>query len=137
MTDRWDPSNADHKALGHQIEVGNGIPQMRHISKAVKALKIVGFEVEHEEDLAERPDPIRWYYPLEGNIFKAQTLWDMVLVFGISWLGRSVTHNAIRFLEYGKMLPNGTHNVIQKLKIARAALVETGEKRVRTDVHAV
>lgn len=28
--------------------------------------------------LADDPgdDPVEWYYPLEGNIWKAQTLWD-------------------------------------------------------------
>ena len=25
------------------------------------------------------PDPIKWYFPLEGNIFKAQTTWDSEL----------------------------------------------------------
>jgi len=43
---------------------------MRHLSKANEALKTVGFRIEHEEDLAERPDPIPWYYPLEGDIFE-------------------------------------------------------------------
>jgi len=49
---------------------------MRTFEAARKAIKSVGFEVLHEEDLAERDDKVKWYTPLEGNIFKAQTFWD-------------------------------------------------------------
>ena len=76
---------------------------MRNIESARKALKTVGFEILYEEDLAEResmssgcgpcatffspttklrkligsgPDAVQWYYPLEGDLRKAQTVWD-------------------------------------------------------------
>jgi len=49
---------------------------MRPFEAARKAIKSVGFEVLHEEDLADRDDKVKWFTPLEGNIFKAQTLWD-------------------------------------------------------------
>ena len=58
MTDRWQPSNPRHKAIAHGIEVGDGIPEMRTIKAARQALKNVGFEIIHDEDLAERPDPV-------------------------------------------------------------------------------
>lgn len=76
MTDKWDESNPHHKEVAHGIEVGDGIPEMRTLHAARKALKAVGFEIEHEEDLAARPDDVPWYYPLEGDVMKAQTLWD-------------------------------------------------------------
>lgn len=65
MTDSWDPSIPEHKAIAHGIEVGDGIAEMRKMEDAKKALKTVGYEVELSEDLAERPDEIPWYYPLE------------------------------------------------------------------------
>ena len=80
MTDKWDPSIPSHKEVAHGIELGNGIPEMRPLAQAREAIVKVGFEIEHEEDLADRPDPIPWYYPLEGDIRKAQTLWDMFTV---------------------------------------------------------
>ena len=43
MTDRWDASNPSHKELAHQIEIGNGIPEMRPIALAREALVKVGF----------------------------------------------------------------------------------------------
>lgn len=81
MTDTWDPSIAEHKHIAHGIEVGDGIPEMRNIAAARQALKTVGFEILHEEDLADRGDKIPWYYPLEGDIRKIQTLWDAVMVW--------------------------------------------------------
>lgn len=76
MTDRWDPKDPFHKKIAHGIELGDGIPEMRNVANAREALKKVGFTIEHEEDLADRPDEVPWYYPLEGDIRKAQTAWD-------------------------------------------------------------
>jgi len=76
MTDAWDPSNPRHKEIAHGIEIGDGIAEMRTLHDARKALKAVGFEIVHEEDLADRGDEVPWYYPLEGDMRKAQTLWD-------------------------------------------------------------
>ncbi|KAG6885415.1 hypothetical protein C0993_001931 [Termitomyces sp. T159_Od127] len=124
MTDAWDPTNPEHKRLAHEIELGNGIPEMRPLRLAREALKTVGFTVEHEEDLATRPDPIPWYYPLEGDISKAQTFWDYFTVWRMSWSGKLVTHNAIRVLEWLGFVPKGTHSVGESLKVAGDALVK-------------
>lgn len=80
MTDEWDEAKPEHKRIAHGIEVGDGIPEMRTLHDARKALKTVGFEITHEEDLAARPDVVPWYYPLEGDIWKAQTVWDSELL---------------------------------------------------------
>ncbi len=37
---------------------------MRSINACRTALQNVGFEILHEEDLADRDDPVRWHYPL-------------------------------------------------------------------------
>lgn len=58
MTDAYDASNPQHRKIAHGIEVGDGIPEMRNIENARNALKSVGFEVLHDEDLADRPDEI-------------------------------------------------------------------------------
>jgi len=130
MTDRWDPSIPDHKHLAHQIELGNGIPEMRPLSKSRKAFDAVGFHVEHEEDLAERPDPVPWYYPLEGDIFKAQTAWDYFTVWRMTWAGKLITHNGLRVLELFGIVPKGTWKVGEALRVAGDALVEGGRTKV-------
>jgi len=137
MTERWDPSLPDHKALAHQLEIGNGIPEMRHLHKAREALKTVGFQIEHEEDLAERPDPIPWYYPLEGDISKAQTTWDYFTVWRMSWSGMLITHNILRVLEFFRIVPKGTHDVGEALRVALEALVKGGQTKLFTPMYLV
>lgn len=137
MTDAWDPSIPSHKELAHQLEIGNGIPEMRPLRDARKALSTVGFEVEHEEDLAERPDEVPWYYPLEGDIFKAQTMWDLVLVWRTSSSGKFMTHTGLRFFEMLGLVPKGTWQVCETLKIAGDALVSGGQSKVSRVVSCV
>jgi len=135
MTDSWDPSIPEHKALAHEIELGNGIPEMRPLSKSREALKTVGFQVEHEEDLAERPDEVKWYYPLEGDIWKAQTAWDMITVWGTSWTGMLITHTIMWIMELIGLLPKGTLEVVNSLKSARTGLVKGGQTKLFTPMY--
>lgn len=130
MTDSWDPSIPEHKELAHQLEIGNGIPEMRPLAKAREALVKVGFEIQHEEDLAERDDKVPWYYPLEGDIRKAQTFWDYITVWRMSWSGQLISHNAIWLMERFGVLPKGTYDVSETLKIAAYALVKGGKTKV-------
>ncbi|THH00982.1 hypothetical protein EW026_g1641 [Hermanssonia centrifuga] len=137
MTDKWDPSIPAHKELAHQIEIGNGIPEMRPIGQALQALKNVGFEILHEEDLAERPDEVAWYYPLEGDVFKAQTLWDVFTCWRTSSSGKFVSHHGLRALEFLGIVPKGTWDVCETLKIAGDALVQTGQQKLFTPMYLV
>lgn len=137
MTDTWDPSIPAHKDIAHGIEVGDGIPEMRTIAQARQALKTVGFEIEHEEDLADRPDVIPWYYPLEGDISKAQTMWDYITVWRMSWSGKVVTQTAVRLLELVGLAPKGTYDVGEALKLAADALVKGGQQKLFTPMYLV
>jgi sterol 24-C-methyltransferase len=137
MTDTWDPSVPSHKELAHEIEFGNGIPEMRPLAKAREALISVGFEIEHEEDLAERPDEVPWYYPLEGDIRKAQTMWDYFTVWRMSWSGIFVTHTVVGFLEMLGLLPKGTQDVGEALKVAATSLVKGGQTKLFTPMYLV
>ncbi|KAJ7031942.1 delta-sterol C-methyltransferase [Mycena alexandri] len=137
MTDEWDASNPKHAKLQHEIELGNGIPEMRPLKLARQALSTVGFEIQHEEDLAERPDVVPWYYPLEGDIRKAQTFWDYITVWRMSWSGMFVTHNALRIMEWFRMVPKGTHDVGEALRIAALSLVEGGQLKLFTPMYLV
>jgi len=137
MTDSWDPSIKSHKELAHEIEFGNGIPEMRPIRLARAAIKNVGFELQHEEDLADRPDEVPWYYPLEGDVRKAQTAWDYFTVWRMSWSGKLVTHNFMRFAEFLGFLPKGTWEVGESLKVAGDALVKGGQTKLFTPMYLV
>ena len=137
MTDNWDPSIPSHKEVAHGIEIGNGIPEMRPIRMVREALVNVGFEIEHEDDLADRPDPVPWYYPLEGDISKAQTLWDYFTVWRMSWSGKFVTHTVLRVLEAIGVAPKGTWEVGESLKVAADALVKGGQLKLFTPMYFV
>ncbi|KAJ7578346.1 delta-sterol C-methyltransferase [Mycena floridula] len=135
MTDAWDPSIPDHKEIAHGIEFGCGIPQLRPIRQARDALTSVGFIIEHEDDLAEYNDPIPWYYPLEGDIQKAQTAWDYFTVWRISWSGKLVTHTAMRIMELLRLIPKGTCDVGNSMKVAGDAIVRGGQTRLFTPMY--
>jgi sterol 24-C-methyltransferase len=130
MTDDWDPSHPEHKKVAHEIELGNGIPEMRPLAQARAAIKSVGFEVEVDEDLAERDDAITWYYPLEGDLRKAQTTWDYFTVWRMSWTGALVTQNAVWLMEKFGWVPKGTYDVGEALKVAQRSLVKGGQTKV-------
>jgi sterol 24-C-methyltransferase len=130
MTDTWDPSIPSHKDLAHRVELGNGIPQMRTVSSSLAAFKAVGFEILHQEDLAERDDDVKWYYPLEGDIRKAQTFWDILTCWRTSWSGKLVTQNVIWLMEKTGLAPQGTYDVGEALIVAADALVEGGQTKV-------
>ncbi|KAJ7079360.1 delta-sterol C-methyltransferase [Mycena crocata] len=137
MTDNWDPSVPSHVTLQHEIELGNGIPEMRHIKRAREALQTVGFELLHDEDLADRGDAVPWYYPLEGDVRKAQTWWDYLTVLRISPLGKFITHNAVWVMELLRMVPKGTHDVGEALRIAATSLVRGGQLKIFTPMYLV
>ncbi|BEI87180.1 hypothetical protein CcaverHIS002_0705260 [Cutaneotrichosporon cavernicola] len=132
MTDEWDESKPEHKKIAHGIEVGDGIPEMRTLHAARKALKGVGFEILHEEDLAARDDAVPWYYPLEGDIFKAQTAWDMLTCFRTSRIGKMITQNSVWGLEKIGMVPKGTYDVGESLITAANALIAGGRTKLFT-----
>ncbi|GAB7328353.1 hypothetical protein MBLNU13_g00343t1 [Cladosporium sp. NU13] len=82
MTDAYDPSNKRHREIRLGIERGNGISNMVSRKEALAAMRKAGFEIEHEEDLAEREDRRPWYAPLAGDLAGAQNLWDLLGVLG-------------------------------------------------------
>ncbi|KAI5478185.1 hypothetical protein MNV49_005352 [Pseudohyphozyma bogoriensis] len=132
MTDAWDPKDPHHKNVAHGIEVGDGIPEMRSIAACRDALKNVGFEIVHEEDLADRPDEIKWYYALEGDLRKIQTLWDAVMCWRMTTFGKFITQNTVWGLEKVGLVPKGTYDVGEALKTAADALVAGGREKLFT-----
>ncbi|GAA5983238.1 hypothetical protein JCM11641_006860 [Rhodosporidiobolus odoratus] len=132
MTDKFDQSNPRHKEVQHGIELGNGIPEMRPIAQARDALKTVGFEVVHEEDLADRGDVVDWWYSLSGDLSKAQTWWDLATVWRMTMWGRRLTGWGVYWLEKAGLVPKGTHDVQEALKIAADSLVDGAREELFT-----
>jgi sterol 24-C-methyltransferase len=74
----------------------------------------------------------KWYYPLEGDIFKVQTFWDLVMVFRMTTVGKFCTQTTLKTLEYLHLAPKGMHSVGEALKLAADALVAGGQKKLFT-----
>ncbi|KAJ3758103.1 delta-sterol C-methyltransferase [Lentinula raphanica] len=137
MTSTWDPTNPTHKSLAHSIELGNGIPQMRPLALARAALLSTGFEITYEDDLASHNDPIPWYYPLEGDLRKAQTLYDLFTVWRTTAFGMFVMHGIMWVLEMIGVVPKGTMEVGKALKVAQTSLIEGGKTGLFTPMYMV
>ncbi|XP_062212772.1 cycloartenol-C-24-methyltransferase 1-like isoform X2 [Phragmites australis] len=59
LTDRFDPNNAKHRAIKAEIELGDGLPDIRTTCQCVQAMKDAGFEVIFTKDLSE-DSPYPW-----------------------------------------------------------------------------
>lgn len=47
ITDHYDPNNATHKRIKDEIELGNGLPDIRSTRQCLQAVKDAGFEVRY------------------------------------------------------------------------------------------
>ena len=135
MTDRFDESNAEHRAVRLGIERGNGISHMRPRTDAINAIKAAGFVLEHEEDLAERPDATPWYYPIAGEWQYTRTLWDLFSVVRMSRIGRGAMHNFLRALETVRIAPRGTAQTADELAAGAESLVKGGKLGIFTPMY--
>lgn len=94
--------------------------------------------------LTPGPDGVKWYYPLEGDIRKAQTIWDsecsvltlltppVFTVARMTTLGKFFTQNTVYLLEKVGFVPKGTYDVGESLKVAAEALVAGGRAKLFT-----
>lgn len=135
MTDAYDPSNKRHRSIRLAIERGNGIANMVSRREALSAMREAGFEVEHEEDLAEREDARKWWAPLAGDLSGAQNLWDLIGYVRMSWVGRMGIGGLLRVLEGVRLAPRGTAETARELSDGGDALVEGGREGLFTPMY--
>lgn len=126
MTDRYDPTNTQHKKIKHGIEEGNGLPTLAANKDIVAAMKSAGFDVEEAADLAvdgkQNGFTIDWHQPLKGG-------WDNLRGTAI---GRWCTHKMVTVLEYLKIAPKGTVSTSAMLMSTADDLVLGGDLGIFT-----
>ncbi|KAJ4912005.1 Cycloartenol-C-24-methyltransferase [Raphanus sativus] len=127
MTDAFDPANAQHQKIKAEIEIGDGLPDIRLTSKCLEALKQAGFEVIWEKDLAE-DSPVPWYLPLDKNHFSLSS-------FRLTAVGRFITKNMVKVLEYIRLAPKGSQRVSDFLEKAAEGLVDGGRREIFTPMY--
>nr|AGT17353.1 sterol methyltransferase [Saccharum hybrid cultivar R570] len=127
ITDHYDPNNSTHKRIKDEIELGNGLPDIRSTRQCLQAVKDAGFEVVWDKDLAE-DSPLPWYLPLDPSRFSLSS-------FRLTSVGRMITRTMVKALEYIGLAPQGSERVSNFLEKAAEGLVEGGKKEIFTPMY--
>lgn len=127
MTDSFDPNNEEHQRIKAEIELGDGLPDIRLTTQCIEALKQAGFEVLFEKDLTIG-SPLPWYLPLDKSHFSLSS-------FRLTALGRFITKNMVVALEYVGIAPKGSQRVQAFLEKAAEGLVAGGKKEIFTPLY--
>lgn len=135
MTDAYDNDNPEHRKIRLGIEQGDGISNMVKVSEGLAAFKAAGFELLHNEDLADRDDPVPWYYPLAGSFKHMQSIWDFPTIARMTWWGRGIVHRFVGTMEKFGLFPEGTQKTADSLALAADCLVAGGEKKLFTPMY--
>lgn len=135
MTDAYDNSNPEHRRIRLGIEQGDGISNMEKIEVALKAIKAAGFELELNEDLADRPDALPWYWPLAGDFRMMSSPYDFLTILRMTKLGRGTVHRFVGALEYIGLAPKGTQKTADSLALAADNLVAGAQKKLFTPMY--
>ena len=135
MTDKYDNENPQHRKIRLGIEQGDGISNMEKIEVALQAIKAAGFELEMNEDLADRPDALPWYWPLTGDFRMMSSIWDFFTILRLTWIGRSTVHRFVGILEKIGIAPQGTQKTADSLALAADSLVAGGSQKLFTPMY--
>ncbi|XP_024531027.1 cycloartenol-C-24-methyltransferase 1 [Selaginella moellendorffii] len=127
MTDAYDPHNEHHNKMKAEIELGNGLPDIRTTRQCLEAAKEAGFEILVEDDLA-KTSPLPWYLPIDPGRFSLSS-------FRLTRLGRFFTRNLVWVLESIKVAPEGSGRVSQFLEKGADGLVAGGKKEIFTPMY--
>ncbi|KAH7665609.1 Sterol 24-C-methyltransferase protein [Dioscorea alata] len=127
MTDNFDPNNQIHQRIKAEIELGNGLPDIRSTTQCLEALKLAGFEVLSEKDLAA-DSPVTWYLPLDTSQFSLTS-------FRLTPIGRFITRTMVKALEFVHLAPAGSERVSSFLEKAAEGLVEGGRMEIFTPMY--
>jgi sterol 24-C-methyltransferase len=135
MTDAYDNDNQEHREIRLGIEQGDGISNMVTISEGLAAFKGAGFELLHNEDLADRPDATPWYYPLDGDFRHAKSIGDVITIARMTRWGRGLIHKFVGLGEMIGVIPHGTQKTADSLAVAADCLVAGGKKKLFTPMY--
>ncbi|KZL70531.1 sterol 24-C-methyltransferase [Colletotrichum tofieldiae] len=135
MTDDYNNDDVGHRRIRLDIELGSGVSNMVNISEAIMAMKSVGFELLHHEDLAARPDDLPWYWPIAGELKYVQSVSDILVCVRMTHWGRSIMHHLTGLLEFVGFAPAGTKKTADALATAADGLVAGGKRNLFTPMY--
>ncbi len=135
MTDQYDNKNPRHREIRLGIEQGDGISNMEKIEVALDAMRKAGFTLELHEDLADRKDPVPWYWPLSGDLRYIGSFGDIFTIVRMTKIGRGLVHRFLGALEYVKLAPAGSQKTGDSLAQAADCLVAGGKEKLFTPMY--
>ncbi|KAH7136665.1 S-adenosyl-L-methionine-dependent methyltransferase [Dactylonectria estremocensis] len=135
MTDEYDNDNLRHREIRLGIEQGDGISNMCKVTEALDAIRDSGFDMLHHEDLASRPDPLPWYWPLSGELRYIQSAGDIFTIVRMTTWGRAIAHGLAGVLETLRLAPAGTKKTADSLALAADCLVAGGRDNLFTPMY--
>lgn len=126
-TDAYDPEDARHREIMAEIELGNGLPDVRTTKQTLASLRAAGFEVLDAADLALTAD-VPWWDPVDPEAMRLAN-------FRTTRLGRKTTHLLLRALEAVRVAPKGSLEVASMLERAADGLVAGGKEGLFTPLY--
>ncbi|MEX0810887.1 MAG: class I SAM-dependent methyltransferase [Chitinophagales bacterium] len=129
LTDKYDPSNAEHVKAKEMIEYGNGITRLSTIQEINQAIDDAGFEKELSIDLAKHDaeNNMPWYATLQSGWSLSQIKHTKV--------SRTFTHYLLRTLEAFGIAKKGVSRAQKILLVAADGLVAGGKLDIFTPMH--
>ncbi|KAJ8423137.1 hypothetical protein Cgig2_016490 [Carnegiea gigantea] len=106
----------------YQITRGKELNRIAGVDKTCNFVKVIW-----EKDLAV-DSPVPWYLPLDKNHFSLSS-------FRLTAVGRFVTRNLVRTLEFVGLAPKGSQRVQSFLEKAAEGLVDGGRKEIFTPMY--
>jgi sterol 24-C-methyltransferase len=129
LTERFDPTDAEHQELKRTIEDTIAIPALTDCGAVDGALRRAGFELLERADLAAHGDPSTpWYRPLTTAERGLQGIM-------ISRPGRRVTHLITTVMEAVGRAPQGSRRVHEILMRSGDALARSGQLGIFTPAY--
>jgi len=130
LTDKYDPKNKDHQQLKHEIELGDGLPDIAHTHECTKALQQVGFELLEARDCAldhQLAGGQAWYVPLTPSWSPLK--WPRFQFNPIMFRAMPII---LGFFERIRLVPEGTCNTQVMLQAGGVGLAKGGTAGVFT-----
>ncbi|EEC68040.1 hypothetical protein OsI_35865 [Oryza sativa Indica Group] len=129
LTDKYDPDNARHLSIKGELELGNGLPDIRTTRQCIQALKDAGFEVILAKDMAEE-SPLPWYQPLNPSQLS-------LTHFQFTRIGRFLGQTLLKSLEFLHLAPEGSLRICRFLATSVDSLVKGGKEGIFTPLFFV
>ncbi|XP_042492312.1 cycloartenol-C-24-methyltransferase-like [Macadamia integrifolia] len=127
LTDSFDPNNQEHQKIKEGIAVGNGLADMWSTRQCLEALKLAGFQIVWEKDLAV-DSPLPWYLPLDTSHLSLSSV-------RLTAPARFITNVMVKALEFVGLAPKGSQKIQFLLQKTGEWVLQGGRKEICTPLY--